>query len=201
MPDLSRGMTFTIACTLGALLLSITCLSACDDSTDPSAEAFNASIDQLNALSGPDLTFEGRLVDDGRVRAAVPVGWVSGPFDRLYRPNQADLFDDTSFSVSLTCDGGCQARDWAASFEVNHVASNDPATIAVQETLTNPAGKLIITRREGRAEVVVGRWRDGAPTYLYCYASLRGDDLRFEDAFKLACLSAQALSFSNVVSR
>lgn len=187
-----------------ALIFTTTALvfaTACtEDAADPLAEAFESTIQEINALTQNNPAFTAQVVDDNHVRAAIPTGWEKDDFRGYSPPGQTDTFNSTTYDIGTTCDGACQPKDWAASFETNHLSSPflDPSTIVVQESLTNPTGKLVISRADGQTRVIVGRWQDGAPTYFLCRATLRGDDTRLEAAFKLACTNAQILSFSNV---
>ncbi len=157
---------------------------------------------ELETLAPPDGRITGfeRVVvdldpDDPGVRIAtaiVPAGWEAsgGVFGTQFdAPGDAGVGFFTEFELSTTCQGLCgPADDWPERFESFFF---DP-TFLLDEDLTAPDGRLVVTEGGITNDVIVGRWADGADQLLQCQAELDEEDEDLIGLFIELCRRVEA---------
>lgn len=120
---------------------------------------------------------------------AAPRDWVqdSKMFARM-RP--AEIYGRlTQLAVTANCDGACEPKDWAAVADRVDFAPRTSGVI--RKEARSPGRRVLIAEVEAgatRATVVVAAWwRDGAPSYHVCTATLAAPFRDAAPAFDKAC--------------
>lgn len=104
-----------------------------------------------------------------RVAFIFPRGWEGGGMGGYRPPASQQLGAFSSYGVSANCDGTCEAKDWAATFERVDVEPLKTAGAKIEKDEPLPGGGRIVVARDGELGFVrAGFWKQGASRYYHC---------------------------------
>jgi hypothetical protein len=201
---------------LSAVLLScaLAALAACGGKKDtagdgkkPAAPTLTESMTAADQKVGPAVraalpeAWKGKLAfgasahDGDRLVALTPRGWAADESKALRPPADADLGFMTALTVTTSCDGACEPKDWAAVAGRTEFAafSGPDYTIVRDEKLVD--GRLVIAKTVDRTYVVAARWKTGATRYASCRAVLDPEIAEAAPAFAAACAGVDVRSW------
>ncbi|MCP3977381.1 MAG: hypothetical protein GY720_23060 [bacterium] len=157
------------------------------------------SIDAANAgvPAGIDISFESvATAGEYPVLAVVPVGWDMEEFFgfTFEPPEDSDLGFFTEIRFGDGCDGICAPKDWTVIMDDLESGPfsmlSGKGTVLVDETLTNPTGRLVVYEDPDAFSpivVVAARWSEAADRYFKCEANLDDGDEALWVAMAAAC--------------
>lgn len=164
--------------TLG--VVSVTLVLAAGCSREVPAEkiaALDAQAKQLNAKLPKELSDKLELVAgadaDKRVAFLFPRGWEGGGMGGYRPPASSGLGAFSSYGVSYNCNGTCEAKDWAATFESVDVAPLRAGNAKIEKDEQLGDGGRVVVAKDGELTLVrVGFWKQGASRYFHCTADI-----------------------------
>ena len=130
---------------------------------------------------------------DKTARILAPIGWEID-FDSFgveFSSNRFGFFTD--MEISAACQGICQAQNWVDLMNTSGLspfsAQPDEAVLIVQQ-LSNPTGRLMVTRNGLGTSIEVARWSNQADKFFRCQARMDEDDEALWQTFADVCVAA-----------
>lgn len=152
---------------------------------------------QAKVPDGVAVTFEAVKGEKDRHLAIQPKGWETGVIPgRLKPPAGSDLGFMTVFSTGSNCDGECTAKDWAKVVDAVELGplKASGGEVAKDEELPG-GGRLVVVSRDGRTDIVLARWKEGASRYFVCRVILDRELTAAAAAFEEACRQMRILAW------
>lgn len=150
------------------------------------------------ANANPLITFKTEEIGASyaRVLAKIPQGeWKAFGISGVYISSQ--LFG-CKYEVTMGCGGACEPKNWRPLVEKSELSfyrKKEKYNVLLDESLQKPNGHALIAQsKNGKAiEVIVVRYKDTAPRYMICRATLKGKGMELKEAFLKACKEASPL--------
>ena len=153
-------------------------------------------VNSVNA--NPLITFKTQEIGASyaRVLANIPQGeWKTFGMSGVYISTQ--LFG-CKYEITMGCNGACEPKNWKPLVEKSEFSfyrKKEKYNVLLDEPLQNPNGHALMAQsKNGKTiEIVVVRYKDTAPRYMICRATLKGKGMQLKESFLKACKESKPL--------